>query len=153
MATTCPIWWLSSPLPNLICMQDHVCTSTPAVLDTAKYMQEQCQICEVQWASCNTVGTTRGLQQMLCCAIQLSCTQAKEAEIFVKQLRSAGFPFLSHMQDSVERAMSVCDALPAPVSDTAVNPNKYKVTQYLTLGRFSLGREVISHSDQAGPSI
>lgn len=70
--------------------------------------------------------------------LQLSTSQAKEAEASVRLLRLAGQCMINNMQSDVERAMLACDSLPAPVDSKDSSPRKYRVPHFLSLSRLSL---------------
>lgn len=71
-----------------------------------------------------------------CDAIQLSVTQAKEAEASVKLLRSAGQSLTITMHHDIQRAIVACDSLPAPGKTDS--PSKYRIPQFMSLSRLSL---------------
>ena len=77
---------------------------------------------------------------LLCCAIQLRCTQAEEAEATLENLQSAGLVMTSSMQADLQRALTACDALPLPVNH-GLSPSKYRVSQFLSLGRLSVQKK------------
>ena len=73
--------------------------------------------------------------------LQLSTSQAQEAEASVRLLRLTGPPIINSMQIDAERAMLACDSLPAPVDSKDSSPRKYRVPQFLSLSRLSLTKK------------